>query len=240
MRHIIEPAVSVGLITSNIDPGMVPVLDQWVEHHNEGLFAQAGLTQTWQTRRGPADAPHVADVLRLHNEIVLWKDQEGRTAAPISRFYAWQPEASIGGDHFYSDARWALTEHLSLNGDARWALDDNGLGDKRFKPDLTEWSAGMAFQHTRRLHWHVGYRELVPIDERLLRWGVEYEISPRHAIGFEQRIDLSGESRYNQVNFERRLPDWIITVRASVDGVDGSTGIGLFLTPRNARGTHMF
>src|SRR5262249_8115121 len=150
IRHIIEPNAQLFLTGSTVQSEGLPVYDPDVEAINDGPGARIGLRNTFQTQRGTAGQWRSVDWLGVNTDLIfmpldhtLLRDslynreralaglprQPGIDSVnPIPRFIDFRPEDSIGGNHFYSNAMWMLSDTLAAVGEITESLD-NGTVD---------------------------------------------------------------------------------------------------------------
>ncbi len=222
IRHIIEPNFDVFYAESNIDPGDLPVYDYDVESISDGGTIRLGLTNTLQTRRGSGKRQRTVDWVVLRTDLVLAEDAPNPNAE-LARFFEHRPEYSTGGDHFYSELLWMVTDTLGISGELTHSLESDRV---------VQWRIGGTLQHSPRLSSFVRYDEIDLLESQLLTYGFTYRLTTKYEMGFRQRIDFArDESRSIDLWLERRVPRWLVRLTARVDEIDDNHSIGIVLTP---------
>ncbi len=222
VRHIIEPVVDVFWHGSTIDGDDLPVYDPEVEGLSEGGGVRMGVVNTLQTKRGGPGMWRSVDWLRLKTDVVLRSD-DADTDADIPRYFEYRPEYSTGGDHFYSELLWMVTETLGMQGDVTYNLEDDRAA---------QWRLGLTLDHTPRLRSFIVYREVEVLDSQLLSYGFDYQATDKYRFGFRQSIDINeGESRNIAFTLNRQLPRWELRGLLEYDAIDDEAVIGFILLP---------
>ncbi len=224
LRHIVEPRVDLFTVASSLDPERIPVYDVDVEHLSEGAGVRLGVTNTFQTQRGGDGRWRSVDWIVLNTDVVLRSDDVD-VDAPIARYFSYRPEYSVGGDHFYTDLFWAISDSLAFVGDLTYSFE----GNER----VAQWRSGFTLDHTPNLTTFINYGEIDVIDSRLLTYGFTYRLSTKYTVGFAHTLDFGPENDSRDINvwLERRLPRWRLRMMASVDEVDGESTFSVVLLP---------
>ena len=230
LRHIIQPEVDLFAMGSTVDRGDLPVYDPEVERLADGPGVRLGVTQTLQTRRGGPDTGRSVDWITLRTDLIL-RDGDGEdfySTDPVPRFHPYRPEYALGGDHFYSELFWLVSDTLGVTGDLTYNLESD---------DLAQWRVGLTMLHTPRLSSYVNYQVIDPLDSRLLTYGFSYDLTKKYRIGFRHRLDFSeNESRSVRGSIERKFQQWTLAAIGEYDQLEDETTIGLILTPRGLGG----
>ncbi|MEM7625604.1 MAG: hypothetical protein AAF333_08250 [Planctomycetota bacterium] len=227
LRHVIEPNFTFFLNGSTLDPNDLPIYDRGVEDLAEGVGAKFGFTNTWQTRRGGPGRERTVDWLTARTDLILRSD-DADTAEEIPRFYDYRPEFSAGGDHFYSELLWMVTDTLGVAGELTHSLESGRVA---------QWRLGATLDHNPRLNSFLNYEEIDVLDSRLLTYGFGYRLTTKYRIGFVQTLDFSSEdSRQIDLIIDRQLPRWTLRVKVGFDEIDDEQRISISLIPdgRNA------
>ena len=227
LRHVIEPSVDVFVSDATLDSEDLPVYDQRVENLDEGAGIRFGLTNTLQTQRGGPGRWRSVDWIRLRTDLVLRENDEDRFGddddTQIARFFRYRPEYSIGGDHFYTELLWLVSDTLGVVGE----LTHDFESDK-----LAQWRVGMSIQHNARLSSYVDYEEIDVLDLELLSYGFTYQLTTKYRVGFRHRLDFAeGRSRGITLSVERKLPRWQLHLVGDHDEIDNETTLGIVLIP---------
>jgi len=163
------------------------------------------------------------DWLVINTDFVMRSD-EADTDTELARFFDYRPEFSVGGDHFYSDLRWMVTEVFSIAGDATYSFEHE---------NVPVWRIGASMQHTQRLRTFIEYTEIDKVPSQLITYGFQYDLTRKWRAGFRHRIDLhENESRGMSLTLERRIPQWTLIIVATHDDVNDEQTIGISLAPQ--------
>ena len=230
LRHTIEPNIDIFLAGSTINPENIPVFDPDVEGIREGAGARFGLRHILQTQRGGPGRWRSVDWLVINTDLVACSDDADTSTDP-ARFFSFRPEYSTGGDHFYGDIAWMLSDSFAIRTDLTQDLE-NG--------ELAQWHAGAVLTHSPDLTSTIQYTDLEPIDSRLLNLGFMYRITRKYRLGVNQRFDLVRDtSRKSEVILERKLPRWTVALIADIDDLDGDKTFGIVLIPDGTRSSKL-
>ncbi|MEM1108048.1 MAG: hypothetical protein AAGH99_05075 [Planctomycetota bacterium] len=222
IRHIIEPGVTLFLNGSTIDPDDLPEFDDDVESIAQGAGVKLGAVNTWQTRRGGPGRERTVDWITLQTDFVLRSD-DADTETDIARFFDYRPEFSVGGDHFYGELLWMVTDTLGAAGQVTHSFESDRVA---------QWRAGINLDHTPRLNSFVAYEEIDVLDSQLLTWGFNYRLTTKYRVGFQQTLDFAEEdSRDISLTIDRKLPRWTLRVRVGFDEIDDDQTVGVTLIP---------
>ncbi|MFP4143944.1 MAG: LPS assembly protein LptD [Phycisphaeraceae bacterium] len=223
LRHIVEPSVDVFAMSATLGADDLPVYDSPVEGIAEGTGVRLGLRNTLQTRRGGPGRWRTVDWLTLDSELVLYAD-EPETENPLPRYYAYRPEYSVGGDHFYSELLWMVSDTFAAVGDLTWDFEADRLA---------EWRVGASLEHTPRLSTFVNYQDLDPLETQILGYGFTYQLTAKYRAGLAHYLDFGRESGSRRLSgwLERQLPRWRLRVTASYDDIDDDSRVGVVLMP---------
>lgn len=228
IRHIVEPSANFFLMTSTFDPDDLPVFDQDVEGISEGGGVRLGLRNTLQTQRGGQGRWRSVDWITLDTDLVLRSD-DSDVNQNLARFYDYRPEYSTGGDHFYTQLMWMVSDTLGITGELTYNLEDD---------TTAQWRIGGTLQHSPRLTSFANYREIDVLGSRLLTYGFTYDLTTKYTVSFAHRLDFSeNDSRNIDVWLERKLPRWRLRLVASFDEVDDEQTVGIVLVPQGLSST---
>lgn len=221
LRHVVEPTLTVFAAGSTIDAGDLPIFDPEVERLAEGTGLRLGLTQTLQTRRGVENTTRTVDWLTLRTDLVL--RDSGDPQALLPRFDDFRPEFAVGGDHFYTELLWMVTDTLGVAGELTHDFDSGRVA---------QWRTGITLEHSPRLTTQLAYFETEPLDSRLLRVGFDYTLTSKYRVGAFQTLDLGDNGTQNlAVVLDRRLPQWTLRLQVDFDELDDDQRIGFTLIP---------
>ena len=229
LRHIVEPSLDLFYAGTTVDATDIPVFDPDVESLSDGGGVKLGLRNTLQTQRGGPGRYRSVDWLVVNTDLVLRSNEgDAQQDKLMPRYYSYRPEYSLGGDHFFSDAAWQVTEALSAVGAVTYNLESS---------DIAQWRAAINMRHTPQLTSYVEYTDLEFLDSQLLGYGFTYDLTTKYAIAFKQTYDVRAQNaRSTQVTLERRLPRWRLIGLVSHDGIDRDTTVGFVIVPEGLPG----
>ena len=227
MRHIIEPSIHAWWTGSSYDPENVPVYDADVEALTEGFGIAFGVRNIWQTQRGGPGRWRSVDWLIVDTEFILRSDDADVTAR-LPRYIRYRPEFSRGGDHLHTEIAWMVTDALAVAGDVTYSVETD---------EVEQWRIGLSLEQTPRLRFFIDFQNVAAFPERLLTYGLTYELTTLYSIGLRHRIDFGeSESRRISLSIIRRLPHFKLVLEASIDDVEDDSAIGFVLVPDIAGG----
>lgn len=222
IRHIVEPSATLFLNGSNIDPNNLPEYDDDVESLAQGAGVKLGMVNTWQTRRGGPGRERTVDWVTLQTDLVLRSD-DADVETDIARFYDYRPEYSVGGDHFYTELLWMVTDTLGVAGQLTHSFESDRVA---------QWRLGATLDHTPRLNSFLSYEEIDVLESELLTWGFGYRLTTKYRVGFQQTLDFSeNDSRQIDLIVDRQLPRWTLRIKVGFDEIDDEQTIGFSLVP---------
>lgn len=227
LRHIVEPGVTVAFYDNTVNASDLPIYDPEVERLTEGVVTRIGVTNTLQTRRGGPGRSRTIDWIRLRTDLVLVTEDSANPMA-LGRYYDYRPEYTLGNDHFYTELMWAVTEATAFTGELTHHFDQNAIA---------QWRAGIENRHTDRLSSAISYREIDPLDARLLSYGLALQLTNKYRMGLYQVIDFGeGDSRTINIELDRRIPRATLGLVLGYDDIDGSGTVSIVLTPDGTNG----
>lgn len=227
IRHIIEPTVNVFFAETNVNQDDLPVYDYEVESLAEGFVTKFGLSNVFQTQRGGEGRWRSVDVLRVDSEFVVVSGEQA-PESPVARFFDYRPEMSLLSDHMFHEAAWQVTDTLAAIGNVNYNFDQG---------EVARWNAGITVDHTPRLTTYIAVRRIESVDSMILQYGVDYLLTPKWHLGFNQSFDLEeGNNRSVSVTMTRRMPRWLMIVSFDVDTVGDVQSVGVALAPEGFGG----
>ena len=229
LRHIVRPSVDLFLTGTTLDSENLPNYDQTVEGINDASGVRLGLTNTFETQRGGPGRWRSVEWIVLETDLVFL-NEEGEEepgdvqGADLARFFDYRPEYSVGGDHFYTELLWLLSDTFGVTGELTYSFDSN---------QVVQWRLGASMQHTPRLSSFVEFEELDVLQARLLDYGLTYQLTTKYRVALAHRLDLGeGDSRRLSFSLERKLPRWSLQLVGSYDELKEETTVGLVLIPQ--------
>jgi len=222
MRHVIEPGIDLSYADATVSSDDYPVYDTNVEDIREGGTVRVGVRNTLQTQRGGPGRWRTVDWVVVNTDFVF-TGEDTDSGTPVARYIAYRPEYSTGGDHFYSDVMWMISDTLAAVAEINYNMDSD---------DLAEWRFGATLQHTPRLNLFVDFAEIDVLRSRLMTYGLNYDLSRKYSVGLIHRLDFqAGGTRTISVRLERRLPRWRFAVIVAHDAISDRQSFSVTLIP---------
>ena len=222
IRHVLEPYVNVWSAVTNIDNQDLPIFDYDVERIDQGTGIALGLRNTLQTKRGGPGRWRNVDWIMLNTRYVF-RIGEGFPEFRIPRYYNYHPEYSIGGDNFYSELLWMVSDNLAFTGELTWAEEFN---------QVVQWRINSTLDHTPRLSSFVNFEALPALSSRILTYGFTYRMTTKYRVHFLQRLDFTeDQSRRISLVLDRKLPRWTFRFNMTLDVVDNEQLFNVVLIP---------
>lgn len=224
LRHIIEPTAEAYWSQATMNKDELPIYDPEVEGISTGPGGRIGMTNTFQTKRGGPGQWRSVDWLTIQTDFVLRAD-EVDAQQPIPRYYAYRPEYSTGGNHFYSELQWMVTDTLGMNGELVYSFEDN--------QQVTYWRVGAMMDHTPRFRTFINYNEIAPTSSRLLSVGFGYQMTRKYTLNVRQTFSFSDDDAVRDLEVElvRKMPRWTLRIFATVDTISNDTTVGFLVEP---------
>lgn len=228
LRHIVEPSLDLFYAGTSIEERDLPVYDPEVENISDGFGTKLGLRNTLQTQRGGDGRWRNVDWLVVNTDLVLRGDEEEQDQKLMPRYYSYRPEYSLGGDHFFGNVAWQITDTLSSMSAMTYNIEND---------EIAQWRTGVSMKHTPNLTTHIDYTDLNILDTQILGYGFTYALTRKYSLSLQHDIDLKKSGTRNlTVELERKLPRWRLIVLASHDGIDEDTTVGFVLVPEGLGG----
>ena len=228
IRHIIEPSLDLFYAGTTIPESHLPVFDPDVESLAQGGGIAPGLRNTLQTERGGPGRWRTVDWLVVNTNLVFRTDENQQASKLMPRYDSYRPEYSLGGDHFFTDAAWQITDTLSSISALTYDMEHD---------ELAQWRTGLNLRHSPQLSTFIDYTDLQFVNTKLLGFGFIYELTRKYTISYRQTYDVTRQqSRSMQINVERKLPRWRLVFTVNHDNIDGTTSAHVILAPEGMGG----
>ena len=222
IRHIIEPSVTVWTAGANLHQEDLPVYDAEVESLATGSAVRAGITQTWQTKRGGPGRWRSVDFLVLRTDVVF-SSGDAERESPVPRFFDYRPEYSLLGDFAEADLRWQVTDALGLTFNTIYDFDID-------QPARTV--VGATLEHTPDFRTWVELRYLNALDITYLDVGAEARLTRKYAAAGYATYDTdAGDFRSYGGVIRRRYPSLTLGVSFNFDNLTDDFSVGVVLEP---------
>ena len=171
-----------------------------------------GLHQRWQTKRGPADNPHIIDWIEFDTDITLFPNANRDNFG-----------TSVGlADYNFI---WHVGDRLTLLSDG--IFDFFGEGQKIV-------TAGMYLTRPPRGAFYVGIRFLEgPISSEVLAMSYSYWMSPKWITSSGMSIDLEQPKNFGPTfSLVRVGESMLIGMNLNYNPALNTAGVGLTIEPR--------
>ncbi|MEM6393678.1 MAG: LPS assembly protein LptD [Planctomycetota bacterium] len=236
LRHLITPQATVAFGDTTLNSVALPTFDADIEDLAEGGIFRVGLTNTLQTKRGGLGRNRTVDWVRLQTDAVFRTDNSNAVdSVVLPRYFDYRPELTVGGDHFYSQLLWMVSDTLGVAGDLTHSFESD---------DIVQWRVSAELERSPRLTLFLNYGEIDPLDSQLLSYGLSYKLTSKYRAGVSQTLDLAeNESRTIELALERRFSRYRFQVTASFDEIDEEQTIGIVFIPEGltrTRGSSVF
>ncbi|MEW6198451.1 MAG: LPS assembly protein LptD [Planctomycetota bacterium] len=223
LRHIVQPQYAVWWGHSNVRSDELTPFDSGIETIDGCYGGMVGVRQTWQTKRGPADARRTVDLLTLNLEAGAFGDTDGRH--DFSNGYAnpLRPENSRTRNYVAGDLIHRLSDTTSLLYD--------------FNVDMNDWqfdrhNVALAVERSPRLAYVFGWRYAGDIDMSLVGGGWNYKLTEKHITSVRAWYDIdTGELGEVAVAYVRKLPRWYLGLAFEYDNIDDDFTVSVSVWP---------
>ncbi len=222
MRHIVEPSATLWHGESSRDESTIPTYDYLVDSLASGTAVRTGLTNTWQTFRGPPEERYSVDWLVVRTDLV-WSDDSVNRESPIRRWVESRPELSNFGNFVENDAVLQLTDSVALSSRLVWDFEQSGLAYA---------TGGASFDHGSGFTSFAESRYIDARDTLLVDAGVKYELSRRYAVLTAATFDIDqGDLQSIVVQLERRMPQASLEIAVGHDNITDDFAFSVAFRP---------
>jgi hypothetical protein len=223
LRHVVEPSVTFWYAATNLGPDEFPVYDENVEAINDGVSVRAGMTNTWQTMRGPDGDKRSVDWITLRTDYV-YSNRHTPVRSIYGRFLDARPENSTLGEYAVADLSVLVTDALTVVGDLVYSFDERATARA---------TGGFALDHGYGYTSFVDVRHLGPgTNDTILRGGARYELTTKYAVEFRVVWDLDeNDFRSADATIERRFQQWTAVVSVGFDDIADLTSLSMAIRP---------
>jgi lipopolysaccharide export system protein LptA len=169
------------------------------------------LFQRWQTKRGPADNPHIIDYVTLDTEVTLFPEKQ-------------QDFGSVPGLADY-DFRWHIGDRLTIVSDGEF--DFFNQGEKAV-------SIGGFLTRPPRGSLYLGFRYLDgPVHNEVIVASYSYLMSPNWISTASISVDLTNNGTVGESFTVTRIGEsFLISASFNANSVQNNVGFGLSIEPR--------
>ncbi|MDX2148081.1 MAG: LPS assembly protein LptD [Planctomycetota bacterium] len=231
IRHIVEPHATLSHAGTTVDSEALPVYDDAVEGLTEGSQTRLGVSQTWQTRRGPEGRDYSVDVFKLDTDVVLASGERDR-GSPIGRFYDPRPELSEAGNFFIADGAWQVTDAVALVGSSVFDLDLSRAARN---------STGVNIDHGLNFASFIEMREIDSQDTVFLDLGGRYQLTSKYGVSAVTSYDTKRQEWQTvSTSIQRRSAAVLFGFDFNYNTITGETSFGFLVRPVGTRGGAAF
>ena len=178
LRHIVEPSATVWYGYTSFDQSDIPIYDEDIESLADGLIVRLGVRNVWQTQRGGPGRWRSVDVFALDTDVIFGSDDTVRES-PTPQFFDYRPEYSQIGDHFRSRGVWMVSDHLIVQGEGIYDIDNSRIA---------RGSVGAEIRHNPVFRSFIEYRFIDASNNELLALAWQYELTPTYLIYFQTAV----------------------------------------------------
>ena len=178
---------------------------------------QLDLYQRWQTKRGYPGAEHIIDWMTLDLSASIFpaanRDNFGSTVGLMQYDWTWNV-----GD--------------------RTALVSSGFVDP-FDDGMKVFTIGAFLNRPDRTNFYLGYRQIEPLESRLVTAAVTYIFSPKYAMTFSTAYDFGpSQVQSESLVFTRIGTDLTVSAGISFNSLTKSVGAIFEIVPNLAANLH--
>lgn len=231
IRHIVKPHVEAAFFSES---------DDVAEQRD---IVNVGLSQIWQTKRGPYDDMEVVDWMRLDVDATFVNDDLSTLTGPDD--FIWnnpsQPlifrrnsdSYGIRRDKINADYFWQVTDTTAVLSDMNYDIDEG---------DISQLNIGISHFRYPDLSYYLGSRYLKDVTvlgekgSHALRYALAYQLNPKYTVVLSQEYNFDyGKSVDSELTLIRRYHRvfWAFTINTD-DSLD-RTGIMFSIWPQGVR-----
>ena len=208
-----NPGAGVALATSPLfDPqtyALRRLLLSNIDTLDDIQVAQFDLRQRLQTKRGYPGAEHIVDWMVLDTSVSIFPDKSQNFNKAFS-FAEYQYTWNIGDRTTFESTGW---------------FDSQDQGARVF-------TAGMYFNRPDRTSFYVGYRQIDPLQSRVISGSVNYVFSPKYSLTASSAYDLGTSSAFtNTLVFTRTGADLQVSLGFSYNAIQNNFGAIVEIVP---------
>lgn len=222
LRHIITPSVTLWSAGTNLKQEDLPVYDTNVESLAAGSAVRAGISQTWQTKRGGPGRWRNVDVLTLNFDVTQVSGDVDNES-PIGRFFDYRPEYSQLGNFVNASGAWQVSDVVGLTFRTIYDTD-------RSQQALT--AAGGTIQHSADFSTYAEVRYINDLDVTYVQFGGAYQLTRRYRAGATAVYDTDRDE-FQRFDFtvRRKVPEAEIGVKIGYDNILNVTNFSVVFEP---------
>jgi hypothetical protein len=212
-----EPSINgmagVALATNPLfDPQLYAIrrmIDNRIDTLDSIDVLRVDLSQRLQTKRGYPGAEHIVDWMVLNTSFSYFPETSQNFGKPFS-FMEYQYLWNIGDRTAIESTGW---------------YDPQDHGPRVF-------TVGLYLNRPDRTNFYIGYRQIDPLQSRVLTGSVTYQFSPKYAMTFVTSYDFgTTEALNNTILFTRTGTDLQVSVGFTYNSIQNNLGLVLEIVP---------
>jgi len=225
IRHILTPEATAFLADAgDTDPEQLYPMDYGIERRITDLSGfSVGVTQRWQTKRGPARKRRIVDWMRLKVDAGFFSNRPADLPAD-GRLFRYRPEYSLGRNYINFDYEWNISEGTTFLADANYDIESRRLGRS---------AVGLTVKRSPRFKYYLGFRTIEALDSSVGTVGFTYKLSKKYTLSVFEQYDFDfrgGKNVATSVRLVRKFPRWYAGFTFVFDQTEDEDEIGLYLT----------
>ena len=178
---------------------------------------QLDLNQRWQTKRGDPSAPHIIDWMTLDMSASIFPEKNQDNFGETFGFLQY-------------DWTWNVGDRTALVSSGYFEPGDNA-------PKI--FTAGMFFNRPDRTNFYIGYRQIEPLESRVVSAAISYIFSPKYQLTLSTAYDFGPtQAQTNSLIMTRTGSDLTVSVGLSYDSLQNVVGAVFQIVPNLAVNSH--
>lgn len=240
MRHVIEPSFNIYAAAQSEDRVDLLIYDEPIDNITDISATQLALSQRWQTKRGGPGRWRNVDFLTLNVEWNYFFDQPPEAELNPSDFrglfFVTNPESSIPRNSVNVDARWEVSNDVTLMGEVQYNTDES---------ELAVGATQLAVRQDERVSYTVGYRHIgidfeqvvggntFQFEDRdLIYGGLQYQLTTNYRLSLATSYDLAHSRQDRQVlALQRKFDRFYVEVAFRIDNFDKERAVFFNIWP---------
>jgi hypothetical protein len=214
LEPIFTPGAGVALATSPVyDPQLYAIrrlVDNRIDTRDDIEEFDVDLRQRWQTKRGYPGMQHIVDWMTLDVSASFFpaanRDDFGHTLGFIDYDWLW----NVGDRNGFASSGWF----------------------EPFPGGARVWNFGAFYDRIDRTNLYLGYRQIDPLDSRLVIASLSYVLSPKYAVTASTAYDFgTSQSQSNTLVLTRIGSDLQVSLGLTYNAITSSFGFLFEIVP---------
>ena len=217
LRHVVEPYATLWFGDSSVDPTQIEQYDPLTDNIAEGTAAWMGVRNRLQTWRGGPGRWYQVDWITIDTALLIAsEDATQRYDTPA--FYEWRPEYSSLSDAAIVNAKWQISDALTVLGHGTWELDGG---------QMDRGSLSVQLDRGRDARLYLSYREIRITDAQFLDLGLQYDLTKRYTIDVRPRWNFARDDLQSlRLLVVRHYPEFDLVGFVTYSKIQDETQIG--------------